>query len=453
MDVKEVLIIGAGIAGCLAALAVAKRNIPVTLVTSSFDQRTYHASFTKPLALDESFTFQEGFMCSRAWEQLQSLWKKSIEELIGQNDAPLDIHKRLQEELKALPHVEWLSHHTALDLLTLESYSTKKADMYKKPACLGAYVYNHDTKLVETLLAKETILATGGAASLFLHSTHLSTIIGEGWAMAQRAGVRLLNIENIQFHPLALFEREKPCFPLPLELLRMGGKLLNLQKSVIEFNSEEQNLALNLYQEVLRYKAEYIWLDLTMLDSIEVKEKFPAVDVYCLSRGYNIAKDPLPVVPAAHYTCGGVAVDRLAQSSLHRLRAIGEVACTGLFYHTRHEETSILESFIWAYTCAEDIAKQIDKFVYYFPAVQEWDKEIVDDSPMLQEDWEILRRVMWSYSGIKKDRQSLEKGVALLEELQRQSERLLSLSIERFHFFNALKISITIIQRLISQLP
>lgn len=449
MSVKDVLIIGAGIAGCSVALALAKRNIPVTLVTSQFDQRTYHASFAKSLHLDQTFPFQEGTMCPRAWEHIQQMSSKSVEELLGTLDPCPDVHKKLQEQLKEMPQVEWLSHHTALDLLTLDGHSLKKADMHKKPACVGAYVYHQETGQVETILAKETILATGGASSLFLYSTHLPTIIGEGWAMAYRAGVRLLNLNQIQFYPVALFEKDKPSLPLPLELLKMGGKLLSPSKDPIARDSITGGLASLLYQEILDHKAEHLWLDLTPLDAIEVKEKFPFIDNYCLSRGYNIAKDPLPIVPAVHYTCGGIAVDRLAQTNLHRLRAIGEVACTGLFYDSRNEEVSILESLTWAYGCAEDIAKQIEKFIYYFPPVREWQQEIKEEKMTLSEDWDILRRVMWSYAGSKYDQASLKKGLGLLHEMERQCDYIQPPSIESFHFLNALQVSQLIIHSLL----
>jgi L-aspartate oxidase len=448
VDPKDILIIGAGIAGCAAALALAQKGINVTVVFSHFDQRIYHASFANDPQLPSTLTFQEKNMCPRAWEQLHHSYQKSIEELLGHSISSFDIHKALQDRLQQYSNVEWLSHHTAVDLLTLESHSLKRADDYKRPACLGAYVYNHETQQVETILAKETLLATGGASSLFLHSTHLSTNIGEGWAMAHRAGARLLHLDRIQFHPLALFEPEKPCFPLPLDLLFVGGKILGPIKNVIEPISLGNDLSWLLYQEMLHHRVEHLWLDLTPLDPIELKERFPVVDAYCLSRGYNIAKDLLPIVPAAHHNCGGVAVDRLSQSSLYRLRAIGEVACTGLFYDERDEEVSIIESLTWASICAEDVAKQLEKFVYYFPPIKSWNRSIEGELDGGYEDWKMMRQVMWAHAGLKYDSAHLQKGWRLLNELHR-GEAKQPFSIEKERLRNALQASLLIVQRLI----
>jgi L-aspartate oxidase len=156
---------------------------------------------------------------------------------------------------------------------------------------------------------------------------------------------------------------------------------------------------------------------LTLLDPLVLKEKFPSVDTYCLTHGFNIVKDPLPIIPIAVHTCGGIAVDKAGQTTVQRLRAIGEVACTGLFWSHKEDALSVLEGLIWALACAEDIAKQINKFIYYFPDVREGVAHFGSSSSILEEDWKILRQIMWSYVGIQHDRAHLERGCTLLDQL------------------------------------
>lgn len=451
MITKEILVIGNGIAGCAVALALAKKGIGVTILTSPFDQRVYHAPFIKKESLDEKVQElqkekQEQLSCSRAFEQLATSARQSIDELLESHylvdrNGNIDIHRCLQEQLKEFPHVEWISHHSVIELLTFDQHSLKKADCFKKPACFGVIAYNHETQKVEYFFAKETILATGGATSLFPYSTHSPHACGEGIAMAYRAGARLLNMEQVQFHPLGLFEKDRACFPLPLELLNQGGKILNLKSETLEIDSSDSHLCRRLYDHLLQTKAEHLWLDLTSIETSLLKEKFPYVDNYCLNHGFNIVKDYLPVIPVAAYFCGGIAIDRTAQTSLQRLRAIGEVACTGLFWNYRDETLGVLESLTWALACAEDLSKQATKLVYYFPEIKEWQGQLGQTSSILDEDWKLLRQIMWSYIGIKQDRPHLERGCALLDLLLNANAEngLLFQSLEQIQLFYAIQ--------------
>lgn len=457
MKAKDVIVIGAGIAGCAVALAIAKRGIPVTIMTSSLDQRMYHAHFIKMENLEEKLRELKNsynpLRCSRATEQLVTMARKSMDELLEPHllvdrYGNIDLHRSLQEQLKKIPHVEWASTHTVIELLTLDNHSNKKSDIYKKPSCIGVHAYNYETKQVEALLAKETILATGGAASLFPYSIHTASAKGSGLAMAHRAGARLLNLEVIQFHPLALFDRNKPCIPLPIDLLREGGKLQTVQKVVVEGLNLDNDLASQLYQELSKTHSEHLWLDLTLLDPIFIKEKYPSVDTWCLNYGYNIAKEPIPVVPVAQYTGGGIAVDRLGQTNVQRLRAIGEVACTGLLYDSHDEAMGVLESLTWAVACAEDLSKQITKFIYYFPELREWAPSMDQASTFVQEDWHFLRQIMWHYVGIVREDSRLKRGYSLLQKLKEdnEAENKSVFSIDRMHLCNALQTSLLIAQ-------
>jgi L-aspartate oxidase len=452
---KEILVVGAGIAGCAVALALAKRGIGVTIMTSLIDQRVY-PPFIQRDSLQETVHAlqkerQDQMSCSRAHEQLAALAGKSIEELLEPNflvdrNGNIDIHRCLQEQLKQQPHVEWISHHSVVELLMLDQHSMKKADRYKKPACVGVIAYDHDAQRIEYFLAKEIILATGGAPSLFPYSSHPSTACGEGISIAYRAGARLLNLEQIQFHSLGLYEKDRPCFPLPLDLLTVGGKIHAVKTVPLELDFSQSYLIPQLYEQLLKTHSEHLWLDLTLVDTDALKEKFPSVDAYCLHHGFNIAKDVLPIVPIACYTCGGVAVDRVAQTTIQRLRAIGEVSCTGLFWNFKEESLSVLESLTWAISCAEDIAKQATKLVYYFPEVREGVIHLGTSSTVVEEDWKLLRHIMWSYLGIKNDVTHLERGMALLQQLYlvNTPHDVSSCSIEQIQLFYAIQTALLI---------
>ncbi len=428
MDNKDVLIIGAGIAGCAIALALAKRGVSVTILTSFLDERVYHAPFIQREQLEEKvWSLQQGVMeqvsCSRATEQVISYADKSFDELLEAHyqvnrNGNIDIHHCLQEQLKQLPNVEWITNHTLMELITLHQHSMRKADVYKNPMCIGVTVFDNETHSIERIFAKEIVMATGGAASLYPYSAHPKPARGEGLAIAWRAGVRLLKMEHIQFYPLGLYEKTKPCFPLPLELLAKGGLLSFSNHHPSEIIPLEGSFTEQLYEEMIKNQADHLWLNLTMLDAAELKEQFPSVDAFCLERGFNLAKDLLPVVPAARYTCGGMAIDRYGQTNIQRLRAVGEAACTGLVYDFKDEAMGVLESLTWALICAEDMTKHLSKYIYYFPEIRESSFALEKNDSMVEEDWKILQQIMWYYIGIKREKKRLERGYALLKKLQ-----------------------------------
>ncbi len=452
MKTKEVLIIGAGIAGCAVGLALVKRGISVTVINSPFDQRLYHSSFIQYDKLEEKVKNlqkekQEQLNCTRAYEQLMELASQSVEELLDKSNlverhGNIDIHRSLQEQLREHAKCEWLSNYTLIELLTLDQHSQKKVDRYKKQTCIGAVVYNHTTQRIENLLAKEIILATGGASSLFPYSTQPTTACGSGIAIGYRAGARLLNLEQIQFQPLGLYGKDRPCLPLPLGLLNAGGKILSTKSTSLEIDcTSPVHLLHQLHSQLIQNNSDHLWLDLTFLDHEVLKDKFPSLDANCLSYGYNIVKDLLPIVPIAVYTCGGIAIDKVAQTSVQRLRAIGEVACSGLFWNSREEAISVLESLTWALACAEDIVKQLNRFIYYFPEVRDLTAHLNTSCSVLEEDWKTLRQIMWMYVGIQHDQLHVERGCSLLDQLAylNTPQDYPSCSIEQIQLYYAIQ--------------
>ncbi len=463
MAIREVIIIGAGISGCATALALAQKDIPVTILTSSLDERIYHAPFIQKEELEKKIiTLQEGvkqsLSCLRANEQLIAYGEKSVSQLIGEycfidRKGNIDIHRSLIEQLKQLPQVEWISNHSLLELVTLHQHSLRKADIYKNPMCIGITAFNHVTHTVERLLAKEVVIATGGATSLYPHSTHSKSARGEGLVIAWRAGTRLLKMEQIQFYPLGLFEKDKPCIPLPLELLYDGGQLTLTKHSIVEIVPDHERLAEQLFELMLENRLEHLWLNLTMLDGSNLKDKYPALDAYCLDRGLNIAKDSLPIVPVARYTCGGIAVDRFGQTNLQRLRAVGEAACTGLIDNFEDEAMGVVESLTWAFVCAEDIAKNLSKFAYYFPDLKP-NTIVIQEGKDLKEDWHFIKFIMWNYGGIKRDASRLKRARVFLNQLQNFNSInfSLGLSLDQIHLIFANQMALLITEDAINNL-
>lgn len=463
MSIKEVIVIGAGISGCATALALAKRDIPVAILTSSYDERVYHAPFIQQDELKNKIdelqrNASKNLSCLRANEQLIEYGEKSINELLEEHyivdrKGNVDIHRCLIEQLKQLPQVEWIANHSLLELITLHQHSLRKADIYKSPMCVGVSLFNHETQEVKRVLAKEIIIATGGATSLYPFSTHSKMVRGKGIVVAWRAGARLLKMDQIQFYPFGLFEKDKPCIPLPLELLDEGGQLVVKNHASLVIQVNRDRLAEQMYEIMLENQVEHLWLNLTMLNASELKSKYPTLDAHCLDRGFNIAKDLLPIVPVARYTCGGIAVDRYGQTNLQRLRAVGEAACTGLIDSFEDEAIGVLESLTWAYTCAEDISKKLSKFIYYFPDLR-LNTISIQTENCLKEDWHFIHFIMWNYLGVKRDSARLKRARVFLNQLQNFNSTNLStgLSINQIHLVFAIQMALLITDDAISNL-
>lgn len=448
MKPKDVLIIGAGISGCAIALALAKRGVGVAILAADSDQRHHYATYLSQQQVTNQNQISNSESCPRALEQLYSVCKKSVEELLGSEYDQKDVYSSLQEQLKAYSQVEWLRKHTTIELITLDKHSKKRADIYKRPTCCGVYAYHNETKQIEPIFAKETILATGGAASLYLHSTRSSASKGQGLAMAYQAGARIVNSNHIQFYSICLFERGQACFPLPMDLLDVGGKILNINRIPLIL---EEDLNSQFYNEMLKTKSEHLWLDLTTLDPVEIKNRFPAVDAYCLTHGFNIAKDLLPIVPAVQYINGGVAVDKAAQTTIQRLRALGEVSCTGLFTRERDDISSLLESLTWASAAADDIAKQINKFAYYFPEVIEWNISEGLKEGVIDADKTLLKQALWHYAGIMRDDERLKRVNNMLYKLyELYQSKGRDLGVKERLFMNSLQAGMILLNHRVS---
>jgi L-aspartate oxidase len=323
-------------------------------------------------------------------------------------------------------NLELRPHSIAVDLITLSHHSKRPIDLYAPSTCVGAYVFNAQTKSVEILFAKETLLATGGLGEVFLHSTNPKEARGDGIAMAYRAGARIMNLEYVQFHPTTLHAPLERRFLLSEALRGEGARLLDAHYTPFMHKYHEKKdlaprdiVSRAIFSEMVGSGVDHVWLDITDKSRDWIENRFPAIFRHCQEKGFDLSTKPVPVVPAAHYSCGGVAVDLNGKTTIHRLRAIGEVACTGLHGANRLASTSLLEGLVFAKTAADDLLASWNERTDPFPPVEEWhmSHEPVD-SALIQQDWMTIKQTMWNYVGLVRDLNRLRRAQKMLRELQ-----------------------------------
>lgn len=326
------------------------------------------------------------------------------------------------------PNIEFMTGHTAIDLITPAHHGIEFNQRYEADNVMGAYVWDQTGKSVRKVLAKFTVLATGGVGALYLHHSNTEGARGDGHAMARRAGASMSNMEFIQFHPTTLYDRSSHRRFLISEALRgEGGKLLNGQGEafMLRYHPDAELaprdvVSRAIVEEMISSKADCVYLDISHKPADWLKNRFPTIYAHCLEMGVDLATEPIPVVPAAHYTCGGVKTDLSGRTSLGCLYAVGEVACNGLHGANRLASTSLLEGVTWGYIAAEDIHSKIPKASCYEPSrVRNWElgKEEVDLS-LVAQDLLTLKQSMWNYVGITRSRNRLARARAMFRELQ-----------------------------------
>jgi L-aspartate oxidase len=267
--------------------------------------------------------------------------------------------KTIQETiLKALtthPNIKVLTSHIAVELLTLSHHSKNTTDIYKHPACFGAMVFDIAKENTFPIFANKTILATGGLGQIFLHTTNPIEATGDGIALASRAGVRCFNLEYIQFHPTSFYsEMQQQVRFLISEAVRgEGGVLINKsgEEFMYRFHTKgslapRDVVARGIQTILLETSQPCVYLDITSKSEEWLSNRFPEIFNHCKNFGINISKDPIPVIPAAHYSCGGIGVNLNGRSSFQRLYAVGEIACTGLHGANRLASTSLFEALV-----------------------------------------------------------------------------------------------------------
>ncbi len=336
----------------------------------------------------------------------------------------LEIHRTLLARAREHKNIRMYEDHYAIDLIT--NKQVDPADM-SPVRCVGVYVLEKSSGQVHTFLARQTILATGGAGKVYLYTSNWSGATGDGIAMAYRAGARIANLEFMQFHPTCLFHRDARNFLITEAMRGEGGDLVNSQGESFMKKYHPMGalaprdiVARSIDAEMKKSGAECVFLDMTKLDGKFLQERFPNIYSKCLGYGIDMAKQPIPVVPAAHYLCGGVFADVNGQTDITSLWAIGETACTGLHGANRLASNSLLECLTMAHNSAEVIKKDIHSIPLSEEEPRQWhhpDESNDDEMIVITHMWEEIRRLMWNYVGIVRSNKRLERAAHRLENI------------------------------------
>lgn len=333
------------------------------------------------------------------------------------------VHSTLIEQVQQQANIDIFEHHVAVNLISQADADSRKL------RCTGAYVLDNEHDAVHVFQAKVVVLATGGASKVYLYSSNPDSASGDGIAMAWRAGCRVANMEFNQFHPTCLYHPRAKNF-LITEALRGEGAYLRLpsgERFMPRFDEREELaprdiVARAIDHEIKRLGCDCVYLDISHKSEEFISEHFPTVKARCLEFGIDITKEAIPVVPAAHYTCGGVVVDNNGQTDLQHLYAIGETSFTGLHGANRMASNSLLECIVYAQSAAQHILAKLDNI--HTPELSpQWDESRVRDSDedvVISHNWDELRRFMWDYVGIVRTHKRLERATHRIKLLQKE---------------------------------
>jgi L-aspartate oxidase len=335
-----------------------------------------------------------------------------------------EIEETLLRELGRQAHVQLLENHMAVDLIT-----AAKLGFATEDRCLGVYVLDEKTSEVETIRAERIVLATGGCGKVYLYTTNPDIATGDGVAMAWRAAVEIANMEFIQFHPTCLFHVEAKSFLISEAVRGEGGILRNNRGEDFMKRYDPRGslaprdiVARAIDAEIKRSGAKCVFLDITHKSPEFIRERFPHIYQTCLRFGIDMSKQAIPVVPAAHYQCGGVKTDVNGATSLPGLYAVGEVACTGMHGANRLASNSLLEGLVVAHRAAMTAAqpRSTPKHKVALPEWQSGNVQDVDELVVIYHNWDEIRRLMWDYVGIVRTDKRLQRASARLRNLQRE---------------------------------
>lgn len=476
----DVLIIGTGIAGLSAAIKLAEGKYRVTIVTREKRPEitnTYWAQggiIYSPKSLNDqedlindiirasSFTSSQEaarILASRSAEIIEEMLIRkshtdfaksekgellftreaahSRERIIYKGDMTgkeiqLSLLNYLADEQR-FPNVTFFTSHTAIDLITPNHHGAAITQRYEENQVLGAYVFDQEKNEVRKILAKVTVLATGGIGALYLHHSNEEGARGDGHAMAHRAGAFVTNMEFVQFHPTTFYDRSSHRRFLISEAVRgEGGRLINSRGETFMTKYHQDGdlaprdvVARAILEEMIADKSDCVYLDISYKGEEYLKHRFPTINAHCMENKVDMAREPIPVVPAAHYTCGGVKTDLKGRTNLKRLYAVGEVACTGLHGANRLASTSLLEGLTWGYMAAEDILEGIKSLSdYELEKIKDWSQAHEEaDLTLIAQDQMTLKQSMWNYVGLARSKNRLARARAMFIELQDEVSR------------------------------
>ena len=443
----DVLIIGSGMAGLMCALELPKNKKiaiiskkTITESSSFYAQGGMSVSFgdDKKSHIQDTIKVSGGLAQKENVEFLVNYSAKSLEKLEkygvnwtkykgkyhftsegGHNHKRVahildhsgkSIHQALENQVKLRDNITVFTQHIAVNLLN------------KNNTCGGAYVLGSNQE-VKTIIAKHTVLATGGASKVYKYTTNPDTSTGDGIAMASRIGCNIVNMEFSQFHPTCLYHPYAKSFLISEALRGEGAKLVlpNGKSFMSKYDSRlelspRDIVARAIDSEIKSKGLNFVYLDISFMDSDKIKNYFPTIFNKCLEFNIDITKDKIPVVPAAHYTCGGIETDLSGQTKVNNLYAIGEAAYTGIHGANRLASNSLLECAVFASSCATKITSSNNDYIEF----QEWDKSRVvasNEQVIVTHLWDEVRLIMWNYVGIVKSNSRLEYAKKRLERI------------------------------------
>ena len=465
----DCLVIGAGLAGCAYALHAARAGLEVQLLSlngplvanSDWAQGgiIYNVSPDPTILARDIFEASGNTANPLAVDQLVKEGPVAVRELlIDELRVPFDrtgeggleftregghserriIHTKdttghailssVVAKVDATPHITRRQGWIAIDLLTLSHNTGDPRARYEPLTCFGAYVLDTSTGEVCAIVAKKTILATGGLGHIFQHSTNQPGSVGHGVAMAFRVGARLIDLEYVQFHPTVFFKKGAPRFLITEALRGEGAVLVNAHGDrFMEKVHPRASLAPRdvvsraIHQEMAATGDSCAFLDLSALKPDFIRERFPYIHDRCREYGVDILREPIPVVPAAHYSCGGVHADMNGRTNVRHLNAIGETGCTGLHGANRLASTSLLECLTSAkFSARADIA-EITANRFSLPDPRPWQSPSREPDPtLINQDMMLLQQTMWNYAGIIRSPKRITRARRIVLELREE---------------------------------